>query len=102
MFLFLSILLGSLVIAAVCAAMLSSAAAAEAEKPALKPGIEVQPSRFFAAAAPSPADPRALSAELLLSQIERHVRLEQAAAERFVSLPTIESLQAPTDSNFVN
>lgn len=102
MFLFLSILLASLIIAAICSAMLSSAASAEAEKPSLAPGIEVRPSRFFGADTPPPADPRVIPAELLLSQIERHVRLEQAAAERFVALPTVEALQAPTDSKFVN
>ena len=36
--------------------------------------------------------------EVLLLQIERHVRLEQAAAESFHDAPTVEALHAPTTS----
>jgi hypothetical protein len=35
---------------------------------------------------------------MLLSQIERHVRLEQAAAEAYLDLPTRDSLHSRTES----
>jgi hypothetical protein len=37
-----------------------------------------------------------VSAEVLALQIERHVRLEQAAAERFHQFPSVEALRTPT------
>lgn len=40
--------------------------------------------------------------EVLLLQIERHVRLEQAAAESFVDLPTREVLHSRTASPLVH
>ncbi len=55
------------------------------------------PSRFFADdRAPSSAS--VVPIEVLLLQIERHVRLEQAAAEAFRDRPTAEALQMPTTS----
>jgi len=40
--------------------------------------------------------------EVLLYQIENHVRLEQAAAESFVAFPTQALLHSKTTSPFVN
>ncbi len=40
--------------------------------------------------------------ELLLLQIENHVRLEQAAAESFIEFPTQALLHSKTASPFVN
>lgn len=40
--------------------------------------------------------------EVLLLQLERHVRLEQAAAETFLSAPTFESLHSRTTSPLVH
>jgi len=40
--------------------------------------------------------------EVLLLQIERHVRLEQAAAEAFLDFPTAEALQTHTTSPLVH
>ena len=40
--------------------------------------------------------------EVLLLQIERHVRLEQAAAESFLEMPTAESLHRRTVSPLVH
>ena len=40
--------------------------------------------------------------EVLLSQIENHVRLEQAAAESFLSLPATETLHARSASTLLN
>ncbi|MDM7913826.1 MAG: hypothetical protein ACE15D_06405 [Candidatus Eisenbacteria bacterium] len=56
-------------------------------------------SRFFAsqlvAARPRPSR---FPIEVLLSQIESHVRCEQAAAEAFLAVPTSERLHSPTAS----
>jgi hypothetical protein len=65
--------------------------------------------RFFAAA-PIVARAAAASAtatpqvpiEVLLLQIERHVRLEQAAAESFLEFPTSASLHSQTTSPLVH
>jgi hypothetical protein len=40
--------------------------------------------------------------EALLLQIERHIRLEQAAAESFLDYPTVESLHTRTMSPLVH
>ncbi len=50
---------------------------------------------------PIPA-PTRIPVEVLLSQIERHVRLEQAAAESFLDYPTAESLHSRTTSPLVH
>jgi hypothetical protein len=55
------------------------------------------PSRFFADDR-VPRSPHAVPIEVLLLQIERHVRLEQAAAEAFRDTPTPETLWAATVS----
>ncbi len=53
--------------------------------------------KFFAAgAAVPPGTPVPL--DVLLLQIERHVRLEQAAAESFINQPSLESLHSRTVS----
>ncbi len=58
--------------------------------------------RFFAVPTPpAPAVPR-IPLEVLLLQLDRHVRLEQAAAESFLSVPTIESLHSRTASPLVH
>jgi hypothetical protein len=40
--------------------------------------------------------------EALLLHIERHIRLEQAAAENFLASPTLQSLHSPTMSPLLN
>jgi len=49
---------------------------------------------------PAPAWP--VPIEVLLLQIENHVRMEQAAAESFVAFPTQALLHSKTSSPFVN
>jgi hypothetical protein len=63
----------------------------------------VAPARFFIdqITVPSAAQPR-VPLEALLLQIESHVRLEQAAAESFLSAPTSALLHGRTISPFVN
>ena len=58
------------------------------------------PSHRAAAAPAIPTQP--VPIELLLAQIEDHVRLEQAAAESFLESPTHDLLYSKTPSPFVN
>lgn len=64
--------------------------------------IAIDPPRFFTGDLATPAGPPTMPLDLLLTQLERHVRLEQAAAESFLDLPTPESLHSPSPSRFVN
>ena len=61
---------------------------------------------FFGDAAPQPAAPARIipkvPVEVFLAQIERHIRLEQAAAESFSSAPSLESLHGRTVSPLVH
>lgn len=83
--------------------------AAEAAQAALKPALPIliPAPRFFAdvpgvpAAAASATRPQ-VPIEVLLLQIERHVRLEQAAAESFLDYPTAASLHSRTTSPLVH
>ena len=62
------------------------------------------PARFFFERVPVPPAVRPLRApiEVLLLQIENHVRMEQAAAELFLASPTQAQLHSKTNSPFVN
>ncbi len=66
--------------------------------------LAVPPPQFFADEMPAPAPPvrPEVPIEVLLSQIQRHVRLEQAAAESFIELPAPGSLHSRTSSPLVN
>ncbi len=55
--------------------------------------------RFFVEDA---AAPQRVPVEALLLQIERHVQLEQAAAESFLSDPSADSLHIPSMSPLVH
>jgi len=67
-----------------------------------RPGVA--PSKFFgrrtAAAAVIESGP--LSDEVLLRQLESHIRLEQAAVASFLQLPSGESLRRRSTSPLVN
>jgi hypothetical protein len=75
----------------------------------LDEALASMPERFFArdtaptASVPGPVTtvPR-VPIEVLLAQIERHVRLEHAAAESFLYDPTAESLHSRTTSPLVH
>ena len=79
----------------------SSGSAVQPELPLVK---AVAPARFFSDRVPVPPAvlPRQVPIEVLLLQIENHVRLEQAAAESFVEFPTHALLHSKTTSPFVN
>jgi len=69
---------------------------------------EAKPAKTLPQAAPQffvdqTVTPQArVALDALLSQVEHHVRLEQAAAESFVELPTPESLHSRTRSPLVH
>jgi len=74
----------------------------EEEEPQPSNGVFIPPAQFFLDDVPGSASPSHVPADLLMLQLERHVRLEQAAAEAFVRLPTAEILHAPTTSPLMN
>ena len=98
---FLTILFTSLLVLAFCAVAFGRPRP-EAKTPAGGPArAEARPR---AAARSSPASRRRrrprraqFPVETLLSQIERHVRLEQAAAETFLDVPTPRGAPLPDD-----
>ncbi|MDE3198101.1 MAG: hypothetical protein KGN84_17260 [Acidobacteriota bacterium] len=59
-------------------------------------------SHFFTSPQARPLEMPRVPVEALLSQLESHVRLEQAAAESFVADPTSALLHSRTASPFVN
>ena len=90
----------------------SALAFAAATRPESKaPEVQPQPSavkgtapaRFFSdGAAPKIVPQVNVPIEVLLQQIESHIRLEQAAAESFVEFPTQALLHSKTTSPFMN
>jgi hypothetical protein len=89
----------------VCAILFAAATRAEL------PRVEARPAEAVTAAAPrffvdlnvDPATVRAqVPVEALMLQIERHVRLEQVAAESFQFTPTPEALHMTTMSPLVH
>lgn len=97
---------------------LAFGAATQREAPPAQPAervpetvIAVTPARFFGDTVAPAAAAQALAQvkqgqriplEVLLLQIESHIRLEQAAAESFVELPTAALLHGRTASPLVN
>jgi hypothetical protein len=103
MVMFATILIMSLLAVALCAAAFAAATRGEAQ-PETQPErrLVLEPPRFFASPAAKPAEVPAVPVEVLLSQIERHVRLEQAAAEIYLDLPTRDALHVRTPSPLLN
>ena len=102
MVMFATILIISLLAVGVCAAAFAAATRDEAQpEPQPERKLVLEPPRFFASPAAKSAE-AALPVEVLLSQIERHVRLEQAAAEAYLDLPTRDSLHVSTPSPLLN
>jgi hypothetical protein len=99
MVMFATILIMSLLAVAVCAVAFG-AATAQTPQPSIQPErrLVLEPPRFFVNPAAKPAEAPGVPVEMLLSQIERHVRLEQAAAEAYLDLPTRDSLHSRTES----
>ncbi len=108
--LFMMVALMSLMGVAVSAVLFAAATRSEGPKPQIaEPAVTVparEPSRFFAPGAGAEpalalAGPQ-IPVEALLLQIEQHIRLEQAAAESFLSTPTRQSLHGRTTSTIGN
>ena len=92
------------VVAVAFGAATRSAPSLSTEQPGLQPAKATAPSRPIPGlpAAPPALLPQQVPIQLLLAQIENHVRLEQAAAESFIELPTQALLHSKTASPFVN
>lgn len=96
----------------VAAAAFGAATRSESSDAAVQPQLPlvkaVAPARFFSDRAavmptvPPVVSPRQVPIEVLLLQIENHVRMEQAAAESFLAFPTHALLHSKTTSPFVN
>src|SRR5512140_796746 len=108
---FLMVAVMSLLGVGVSAVLFAAATRSEGPKPRMdeRPAEAVparEPSRFFAprtaADAPLALAGPAVPTEALLLQIERHIRLEQAAAESFLHAPTPQSLHSRTTSGIGN
>jgi hypothetical protein len=101
---FLVLVLASVLVGGVSALLM--VAAERAHAPAERreePRPVLVPSHFFVAdRARPPAYQPAIPIELLVSQIDGHVRLEQAAMEAFLQSPNAQSLHSRTTSTLVN
>lgn len=74
----------------------------ELERTPRQPARALAEPHFFVQPDRAAVPPAGVPIEVLLLQIERHVRLEQAAAESFHLYPTAESLHARTVSPLVH
>jgi hypothetical protein len=100
---FLMVLGLSVIGVAVCAVLFAAATRDISELgqgiPAqVRPPAYVPPQFFAEQAGPAISVPT----EVLLLQLERHIRVEQAAAEAFLHYPTAESLHMRTTSPLVH
>jgi hypothetical protein len=93
--------LGVAASAAMFAAATHGVDAAAAPQPKALPARAAAEGRFFVAD-PLPVPRMGVPIEVLLLQIERHVRLEQAACESFLWAPTAQSLHCRTSSPLMN
>jgi hypothetical protein len=102
MVMFATILIMSLLAVALCAVAFAAATRDEA-RPEAPPErrLVLESPRFFAPSAGEPAE-TSVPVEVLLSRIERHVRLEQAAAEAYLDVPTRDALHSRTPSPLLN
>ena len=91
---------------AVTALVFAAATRPQASAPKAQPEMHVvkgAPARFFAErVTPTIPMPMPIPIEVLLQQLENHVRLEQAAAESFVAFPSHAQLHSKTASPFLN
>jgi hypothetical protein len=68
-------------------------------EPVRRPAVAASAPRFFV---DPPVVDAAVPIEVLLLQLEQHIRLEQAAAEAFLIAPTRQSLHSRTVSPLVH
>ncbi len=84
-----------------CVLFATATRADEQHETLIDPSLALTPPRFFVDDR-APLGARSVPIEALLLQIERHVRLEQAAAESFLDAPTVTSLHCRTTSPLVH
>ena len=95
--------LSMLGLAVTCMAFGAATRSEEPAEPKPQPMKAAAPARFFVQTPVVPfAEDRRVPLEVLLMQIENHVRLEQAAVESFLQTPTPDLLHSRTMSSFVN
>lgn len=94
-------LLGVAVSALAFGAAVRAEPGSQRDRARTRPTVVLPVPQFFVDDEAAPARPR-VPVEVLLLQLERHVRLEQAAAESFLLSPTVESLHTRTSSPLVH
>jgi hypothetical protein len=104
---FLTGLCMSLIGVIVCGVLFAAATREDRERDSLVAQPEtwnpIEAPQFFVQPSVAPRHPSTrVPIEVLLLQIERHVRLEQAAAESFHQFPTAQSLHMQTMSPLVH
>ena len=104
MAMFLTILFTGLLVVAFNVIVMAGLKNEEKKRPDVRPGAKLglEPSAFFDRSGARSSQPAQVPIELLVSQIERHVRQEQAAAESFLSGPTPESLRSRPTASTLN
>lgn len=100
----LTILMASVIVLMLCGAIFAGVNRDERKAPEIKPDLRLvpEPARFFAKDASEGASQQPVPVEVLLSRIEHHIRLEQAAAETFLDVPNAETLHSRTVSPLVH
>jgi hypothetical protein len=103
MLMFLTLLLVSFAVLTATAVAAVGLAQREESAPSLRPerSVAVETPKFFVVEGPAPETRQPIPLEVLLAQIDRHVRLEQAAARTFLDVPTAGSLHSRTESPLV-
>ena len=104
MMMFLSLMCVSFLAMAVLAMIAYETSARDAAPPEVRPDATVKlgTPRFFGGDLIVPPTRAPLPVDAVIAQIERHVRLEQAAAESFLEIPDPGTLHTPTVSRFLN
>lgn len=105
MYMFLTILLAGVPVMILSCLLFAAAARRDEKSPpaAARPLWPASEPRFFAGETDAGAPAASIaSIEAVLSELERHIRLEKAAAESFLDAPTVDSLRSRTTSSFMN
>lgn len=104
MMMFLTLLCVSLLAVAVLSAIVYGTSPRDEARPESRPEASqvLGAPRFFGGDLAGPAARPQLPVDAVIAQLERHVRLEQAAAESFLEIPAPDTLHSPTASRFVN
>lgn len=104
MMMFLSLLCISLLAVAMLSAILHGISPRDEARPETRPETRqaLGAPHFFGGDLAAPTERPQIPVDAVIAQLERHFRLERAAAESFLEVPAPETLHAPTASRFVN